>query len=129
MAVMKGLSAERSQDAWRRDVLDAALAKAPERRSSFATLSGQPVDRLYTADSIADLEYGRGADREQDLRDRELEVEADLPDDLERDDHPGQVETRIGELREQDRVRPAADREGGARGRRCGVRGHSPAPC
>jgi methylmalonyl-CoA mutase N-terminal domain/subunit len=59
MAVMKGLSAERSQDAWRRDVLDAALAKAPERRSSFATLSGQPVDRLYTADSIADLEYGR----------------------------------------------------------------------
>ena len=55
MAGMKGLSAERSPDAWRRDVLDPALAKSPERRSSFATISGQPIERLYTADGLADL--------------------------------------------------------------------------
>src|SRR4051812_18166427 len=56
---MKGLSAERAQDAWRRSVLEPALEKSPERRASFASISGQPIDRLYTADTVADLDYAR----------------------------------------------------------------------
>ncbi|MEO7273770.1 MAG: methylmalonyl-CoA mutase family protein, partial [Vicinamibacterales bacterium] len=34
-------------------------AKAPERRPSFATISGQPIAGLYTADGLADLDYAR----------------------------------------------------------------------
>ncbi len=37
-----------AQRRWEADVLAPTLAKAPERRSSFATLGGVPVDRLYT---------------------------------------------------------------------------------
>src|SRR4051812_19069989 len=49
--------------AWERDVLEPALAKSPERPVSFTTISGRPIERLYTAEDIADLKY------EQDLAD------------------------------------------------------------
>jgi methylmalonyl-CoA mutase N-terminal domain/subunit len=37
---------------WEREVLGPGLAHAPERRSSFTTESGRPVDRLYTHESL-----------------------------------------------------------------------------
>jgi methylmalonyl-CoA mutase, N-terminal domain len=45
--------------AWERDVLGPTLAKAPERAASFTTISGRPIDRLYTAEDTADVKYDR----------------------------------------------------------------------
>ena len=47
--------------------------------------------------------------RDEDLGDRELELERDLPEHLQRDDHRGEVEPRIADGRQQDRVGRAAD--------------------
>jgi methylmalonyl-CoA mutase N-terminal domain/subunit len=44
---------------WQRDTLDPALKHTPERASSFTTISGRPVDCLYTADDLADIEFER----------------------------------------------------------------------
>ncbi len=44
------------------------------------------------------------ADRDEDLRDREVEVERDLTQDLERDDDRGQVQPGVLERRQDDRV-------------------------
>jgi methylmalonyl-CoA mutase N-terminal domain/subunit len=44
---------------WGRETLEPALRKAPERAETFVTLSGRPVERLYTADDVADIEYTR----------------------------------------------------------------------
>ncbi len=44
---------------WARDVLDPALAKTGERASSFTTISGRPIERLYTRDDVAGLDYDR----------------------------------------------------------------------
>jgi len=49
--------------AWEREVLDPALAKSPERPVSFTTISGRPIERLYTAEDVTDIKY------EQDLGD------------------------------------------------------------
>src|SRR5436190_410927 len=56
---MKTVSADTAKQRWERDILKPAVKKAPERAVPFTTISGRPIDRLYTADSIADLEYGR----------------------------------------------------------------------
>ncbi|MDH4065826.1 MAG: methylmalonyl-CoA mutase family protein, partial [Acidobacteriota bacterium] len=58
---MKGAaqSADTSRARWERDVLEPALAKAPERVESFTTVSGQRVERLYTPDDVAGLDYAR----------------------------------------------------------------------
>jgi methylmalonyl-CoA mutase N-terminal domain/subunit len=48
---------------WQREVADPALAKSPERPGPFTTISGTPIDRLYTADDLAALSY------EKDLAD------------------------------------------------------------
>ncbi len=45
---------EEAQRRWEHEVLGPALAKGPERRASFATLGGLPVDRLYTPRSVPD---------------------------------------------------------------------------
>ncbi|HQZ39562.1 MAG TPA: methylmalonyl-CoA mutase family protein [Vicinamibacterales bacterium] len=57
---MKGVvhSADTARARWERDVLEPALAKTPERREAFTTISGQPVERLYTAEDVAGLDYG-----------------------------------------------------------------------
>lgn len=39
---------EEARAAWERDVLGPSLARQQERRSDFATLSGIPLERLYT---------------------------------------------------------------------------------
>ena len=44
---------------WERNTLDPALAQRPERRDTFETLSGLPVERAYTPLDIADLDYAR----------------------------------------------------------------------
>ena len=50
---------EREQ-AWQRDVLAPALEKSPERPAEFTTISGRPVERLYTAaDLPPDFDFER----------------------------------------------------------------------
>jgi methylmalonyl-CoA mutase N-terminal domain/subunit len=48
-----------ARERWERDVLKPTLAKAPERSASFTTVSGRPIDRLYTAEDLAGLDYRR----------------------------------------------------------------------
>jgi methylmalonyl-CoA mutase N-terminal domain/subunit len=40
-------------------VLKPALERSPERRNVFTTLSGTPVERLYTPSDLADFDYAR----------------------------------------------------------------------
>ena len=44
---------------WEREVLEPALKKAPERATPFTTISGRPIDRLYTPDSLAGFDTPR----------------------------------------------------------------------
>jgi methylmalonyl-CoA mutase N-terminal domain/subunit len=44
---------------WRQRTLEPALEKSPERSAAFTTISGRPVDRLYTAEDLAGLDYAR----------------------------------------------------------------------
>src|SRR5499426_526398 len=52
-----------AKEVWEREVLGPVLAKSPERSVSFTTISGRPIERLYTAEDIEDLKY------DQDLGD------------------------------------------------------------
>jgi methylmalonyl-CoA mutase, N-terminal domain len=56
---MKSVTAETAKQRWERDVLEPALDKAPERAVEFTTISGRPIDRLYTAEDVADIDYAR----------------------------------------------------------------------
>jgi methylmalonyl-CoA mutase N-terminal domain/subunit len=56
---MKSVTAETDRQRWEREVLEPALKKAPERDVPFTTISGRPIDRLYTAQDIAQLDYAR----------------------------------------------------------------------
>ena len=56
---MKGAAAITGKQRWERDVLEPALEKAPERDVPFTTISGRPIDRLYTPDDLHDFEYQR----------------------------------------------------------------------
>jgi methylmalonyl-CoA mutase N-terminal domain/subunit len=49
-------TAETARERWQRETLEPALKKAPERAQTFTTISGHPIDRLYTADDIADID-------------------------------------------------------------------------
>ena len=53
------VKAETDKQRWEREILDPALQKAPERPGPFTTISGRPIDRLYTADDLADFDYSR----------------------------------------------------------------------
>ncbi|MDR1990362.1 MAG: methylmalonyl-CoA mutase family protein [Acidobacteriaceae bacterium] len=44
---------------WARDTLAPALAKSPERAVSFTTISGRPIERLYAAEDVADVDPAR----------------------------------------------------------------------
>ena len=68
---------------------------------------------------IDDLDRRDRAERDQDLRDRQLEVERDLPEHLQRGDGRREVEPRVAELRQHDRVGRAADRDGSHAARKC----------
>jgi methylmalonyl-CoA mutase N-terminal domain/subunit len=56
---MKSAAADTAKQRWEREVLRPALERSPERKIPFTTISGWPVDRLYTADDLQDLEYQR----------------------------------------------------------------------
>src|SRR6266568_1463522 len=60
MASMKSVTAPESRkQRWEREVLAPALKKAPERPTPFTTISGRPIDRLYTSDDLSDFEQAR----------------------------------------------------------------------
>ncbi len=44
---------------WEREVLEPTLRKSPERKGPFTTISGRPIERLYTADDVAGIDYDR----------------------------------------------------------------------
>ena len=50
-------SADETQ--WVERLLEPALKKSPERQEVFTTLSGVPVERLYTPSDLADFDYAR----------------------------------------------------------------------
>src|SRR5690242_3616249 len=56
---MKGAAAATAKQRWEREVLEPALSKAPERDVPFTTVSGRPVERLYSADDLPGFDYAR----------------------------------------------------------------------
>src|SRR3970282_2741678 len=51
--------AETDKRRWEREVLEPTLAKSPERPIPFTTISGRPIDRLYTSDDLPDFDPDR----------------------------------------------------------------------
>jgi len=51
--------AESGKARWQHDTLEPALKKSPERAASFSTVSGRPIDRLYTAEDVETIDYDR----------------------------------------------------------------------
>jgi methylmalonyl-CoA mutase, N-terminal domain len=48
--------AETEKQRWERETLAPALEKSPERAKTFTTISGRPIDRLYTAEDVAGID-------------------------------------------------------------------------
>jgi methylmalonyl-CoA mutase N-terminal domain/subunit len=44
---------------WERQTLEPTLRKSPERKGPFTTISGRPIERLYTAEDVAGIDYDR----------------------------------------------------------------------
>jgi methylmalonyl-CoA mutase N-terminal domain/subunit len=53
------VTTETDKQRWEREILEPARQKAPERQGPFTTISGRPIDRLYTPDDLTDLSYSR----------------------------------------------------------------------
>ena len=51
--------AESGKQRWERETLEPVLNKSPERAPTFTTISGRPIDRLYTPEDVESIEYGR----------------------------------------------------------------------
>lgn len=51
--------ADTARARWERDILEPTLAKAPERSGPFTTISGRPIERLYTAEDVAGIDADR----------------------------------------------------------------------
>jgi methylmalonyl-CoA mutase N-terminal domain/subunit len=49
-------AAETEKARWLRETLEPAVARAPERAARFTTISGRPVDVLYTADDLSGVD-------------------------------------------------------------------------
>src|SRR5512141_665374 len=56
---MKSVTAETDKQRWERETLEPALKKSPERAIPFTTISGRPIERLYTPDDVQSLDYTR----------------------------------------------------------------------
>ncbi|MGE5244643.1 MAG: methylmalonyl-CoA mutase [Betaproteobacteria bacterium] len=52
-------TAETDKQRWERETLEPVLEKAPERAQSFTTVSGRPIERLYTADDLDGIDSAR----------------------------------------------------------------------
>ena len=50
---------QKAYEKWKKEILEPALAKHPERREEFITTSSQKVDRLYTPLDTAHLDFPR----------------------------------------------------------------------
>ncbi len=48
--------ADTRKQRWEREVVEPTLRKSPERKGPFTTISGRPIERLYTAEDIAGLD-------------------------------------------------------------------------
>jgi methylmalonyl-CoA mutase N-terminal domain/subunit len=48
--------AETEKQRWERETLEPTLEKSPERATSFTTISGRPIERLYTAEDVAGID-------------------------------------------------------------------------
>src|SRR5918992_1989547 len=44
---------------WERDTLEPTLKKSPERKGPFTTISGRPIERLYTPEDVHGIDYAR----------------------------------------------------------------------
>jgi len=53
------VTAETGKQRWEREILEPALKKSPERPGPFTTISGRPIDRLYTPDDLTDFDFTR----------------------------------------------------------------------
>jgi len=42
---------------WTRETLEPTLKKAPERKGPFTTISGRAIERLYTSEDVAGIDY------------------------------------------------------------------------
>jgi methylmalonyl-CoA mutase N-terminal domain/subunit len=51
--------AESGKARWQTETLEPALKKSPERAGSFTTISGRPIDRLYTAEDVEGIDHDR----------------------------------------------------------------------
>jgi methylmalonyl-CoA mutase N-terminal domain/subunit len=51
--------AETAKQRWERETLGPALKHSPERGASFTTISGRPIERLYTEDDLHDVDPAR----------------------------------------------------------------------
>jgi methylmalonyl-CoA mutase N-terminal domain/subunit len=51
--------AESGKARWEHDTLEPTLQKSPERAANFTTISGRPIDRLYTAEDVEGIDYDR----------------------------------------------------------------------
>jgi methylmalonyl-CoA mutase N-terminal domain/subunit len=51
--------AETGKTRWQHETLEPALKKSPERAATFTTISGRPIDRLYTAEDVDGVDYDR----------------------------------------------------------------------
>ena len=86
--------------------------------------AGRPENHVLAPEGDAHLEHRTGQQRDEDLGDREAEVERHLPEHLQRDDHRREVKARVADRRQQDRIRPAADPQGRLAGAGFGGRAH-----
>ena len=91
---------------WRPDdAQDQGHAAAGEHRAR------RPDERATLTESDRDLEDRAGQDRREDLGHADLEVQADLAEDVDRDDHGRDVQARIADARQEQRIARAAQRE------------------
>src|SRR4051812_19659237 len=52
-------AAETAKERWARETLAPALERSPERAERFTTISGHPIERLYTPDDVRGIDYAR----------------------------------------------------------------------
>src|SRR5262249_17973103 len=51
--------AESGKERWQHETLEPTLKKSPERTVHFTTISGRPIDRLYTAEDVEAIDTAR----------------------------------------------------------------------
>ena len=80
------------------DAQDQGHAAAGEHRAR------RPDERLARAEREGDLDDRGRQDRRQDLGHADAEVQPDLAEDVDRDDHRGDVQPRVADVRQDQRV-------------------------